>query len=72
MFIETVDSTAVDCLTLGLISREVKVFWISGGVGTYQVRRRDQVRLLAMRLLAPEDLSYGRFANWAKYGATFA
>ena len=47
-------------------------FWTSCDEATYQVRRRDQVRLLAMRLLCPSELSYGRFANWAKYGATFA
>ena len=72
MEILTPNSTATIGIHLPLLTRDVTIFWESCDEATYQVRRRDQVRLLAMRLLCPEELSYGRFANWAKYGATFA
>ena len=72
MEILTPNSTATIGIQLPLLTRSVTVWWESCQEATYQVRRRDQVRLLAMRLLCPEDLSYGRFANWAKTGATFA
>lgn len=68
----TPNSTAIIAMKLPLLTRSVTVWWESCQEATYQVRRRDQVRLLACRLLCPEDLSYGRFANWAKTGAEFA
>lgn len=72
MEILTPDSTATIGIKLPLLTRNVTIWWESCTESTYQVRRRDQFRLLACRLLCPEDLSYGRFANWAKNGATFA
>ena len=68
----TPTSTAVMAIQMPLLTRDVTIFWESCDEATYQVRRRDQVRLLACRLLCPEKISYGRFANWAKYGATLA
>ena len=72
MEILTPNSTATIGIQLPLLTRDVTVFWTSCDEATYQVRGRDQFRLLAMRLLCPSELSYGRFANWAKFGAEFA
>ena len=58
------ESTAVDLIVLPLWHRSVEIDWRSGSSSTVPVRRRDQVRLLACHLLW-DDLSYGRFANWA-------
>ena len=66
MFIDTESkSTAVDAIVLPLFSRRVQIAWISGSVATYNVRRRDQARALIMSMIT-DDLSWGRFANWAK------
>ena len=68
MFIDTeAKSTAVDGIVLPLLSRRVQIAWISGSVATYQVRRRDQLRLAVMHLMINPDLSYGAFANWCKF-----
>ena len=67
MFIDTANqSTAVDAMVLPLFSRTVQIAWASGSVAAYNVRRRDQLRLLRERYLLNPDLSYGAFANWAK------
>lgn len=58
-------STAVDGVFLPLVSRNVQIAWKTGSVATYEVRKRDQFKVLAMRLFT-NDLSWGRFANWAK------
>lgn len=72
MFLNTASqSTAVDGIVLPLISRRVQILWISGSFATYQVRRRDQLRLAALHLMMNPDLSYGRFANWCKFQADF-
>ena len=63
-------STAVDGVILPLLTRNVQIGWQSGSVSTYEVRRRDQLRCLAMNIFT-EDLSWGRFANWCKYQADF-
>ena len=74
MFIDTeAKSTAVDGIILPLISRRVQIGWVSGSVSAYQVRRRDQLRFLAFRALYGEQaISYGGFANWAKFRDEFA
>jgi len=67
MFLNTEDrSSAVDGIILPLTSRRVQVAWISGSVAAYQVRRRDQLRLLWCEITARPSVSFGRFCNWAK------
>ena len=58
-------STATDAITLPLLTRDLRIEWQSGSVETVAVRRRDQLKVLAMWMTAREDLSWGRFANWA-------
>ena len=58
-------STATDAITLPLLTRDIQIIWQSGTVETVAVRRRDQLKVLAMWMTAREDLSWGRFANWA-------
>lgn len=58
-------STAVDGVILPILTRNVQVAWQSGSVAVYEVRRRDQLRCIAMNIFT-EDLSWGRFCNWAK------
>ena len=66
MFINTeAKSTAVDGIVLPLTSRRVQIGWQSGSVSTYEIRKRDQLRFLALRALYGEQsISYGGFANW--------
>lgn len=71
MFIDTeAKSSAVDAIVLPLTSRNVQVAWQSGSVASYVIRRRDQLRFLALRLRLAisldEEISYGGFANWCK------
>ena len=71
MFIDTeAKSSAVDAIVLPLTSRNVQIAWQSGSVSNYVIRRRDQLRFLALRfrlaLSLEEEISYGRFANWCK------
>ena len=71
MFINTESqSTAVDGIILPLTSRRVQIGWVSGSVAQYEIRRRDQIRFLALRALIAfnpsEEISYGGFANWCK------
>ena len=67
MFFDTTEtSTAVDGVILPLLSRRVQIAWQSGSVATYSIRRRDQLKCLAMNVLT-DDLSWGRFANWCQY-----
>ena len=73
MFIDTFGlSTAVWSINLPLWKRGSQITWQSGTVSTYQVKRRHQLAFLVMNAAAPQTVSYGRFANWAKNGATFA
>ena len=76
MFIDTeAQSTAVDAIVLPILSRRVQIAWISGSVATYEVRRRDQLKFLACHLgitMPLGELSYGGFANWAKFRDEFA
>lgn len=66
MIIDTIQySTATDAIALPLLTRDVQIEWQSGTVETVPVRRRDQLKVLAMWMTAREDLSWGRFANWA-------
>jgi len=75
MFIDTAkQSTAVDGIVLPLTSRRVQIGWVSGSVATYNVRRRDQLKFLACHLgitMPLGELSYGGFANWAKFRSEF-
>ena len=59
-------STALEYITLPLWKRGTEMAWQSGSVETVPVRRRDQLKVLAMWMTAPEQLSWGRFANWTK------
>ena len=59
-------STATDAVVLPLLTRDLQIIWQSGTVETVAVRRRDQLKVLAMWMTAREDLSWGRFANWTK------
>ena len=59
-------STATDAVVLPLLTRDLQIIWQSGTVETVPVRRRDQLKVLAMWMTAREDLSWGRFANWTK------
>jgi len=61
----TAGSTATEYVDLPLWNRSVEIMWQSGSVQTYKVRRRDQIRCALMHRLAPSELSWGRFANWA-------
>ena len=65
-------STATATIALPLLTRDLYIEWQSGTVSTYQVKRRHQLAFLVMNAAAPQTVSYGRFANWAKNGATFA
>ena len=65
-------SSAVEYINLPLWKRGVEFMWQSGTVSTYQVKRRHQLAFLVMNAAAPQTVSYGRFANWAKNGAFFA
>lgn len=73
MFINTeAQSTAVDAVILPLLTRRVQIGWISGSVATYEIRRRDQLKVLACHYgitMPLGELSWGRFANWCKYQA---
>ena len=66
MFIDTVGkSTATDSIVLPLFSRRIQIGWVSGSVSSYEIRKRDQFRFLALRALYGEQaISYGGFANW--------
>jgi len=67
MYFDTTDtSTATDAVILPLLSRRVQIGFKSGSVATYIIRRRDQLKCLAMNVLT-DDLSWGRFANWCQY-----
>ena len=71
MFIDTFrHSTAVDGIVLPLTSRRVQIGWQSGSVETLNIRRRDQLRFIALRALmtfnSEEEISYGGFANWCQ------
>ena len=67
MIIDTIQySAATDAIALPLLTRDVQIEWQSGTIETVQVRRRDQLKVLAMWMTAREDLSWGRFANWTK------
>jgi hypothetical protein len=67
MYFDTTDtSTATDAVILPLLSRRVQIGFKSGSVATYTIRRRDQLKCLAMNVLT-DDLSWGRFANWCQY-----
>ena len=59
-------STALEYITLPLWKRGTEMAWQSGSIETVPVRRRDQLRVLAFWMTAPEHLSWGRFANWTK------
>ena len=59
-------SEATDAVVLPLLTRDLQIIWQSGTVETVPVRRRDQLKVLAMWMTAREDLSWGRFANWTK------
>ena len=59
-------STAVDGVILPILTRNIQVAWKSGSIVSYKVRRRDQLRCLAMNIFT-EDHSWGRFCNWAKF-----
>ena len=59
-------SEATDAVVLPLLTRDLQIIWQSGTVETVAVRRRDQLKVLAMWMTAREDLSWGRFANWTK------
>ena len=59
-------STATATITLPLLTRDLQIIWQSGTVETVPVRRRDQLKVLAMWMTAREQLSWGRFANWTK------
>ena len=65
-------SSAVEAIKLPLWKRGTQFMWQSGTVSTYQIKRRHQLAFLMMHAAAPQTVSYGRFANWAKNGATFA
>ena len=66
MYFDTTDtSTATDTVILPLLSRRVQIGFKSGSVATYSIRRRDQLKCLAMNVLT-DDLSWGRFANWCQ------
>ena len=65
-------SDAVEYINLPLWKRGSEILWQSGTVSTYQIKRRHQVAFLMMNAISPQTVSYGRFANWAKNGATFA
>ena len=65
-------SSAVEYINLPLWKRGVEFMWQSGTVSTYQIKRRHQLAFLVMNAATPQTVSYGRFANWAKNGATFA
>ena len=58
-------STATAAIKLPLLTRDLRIEWQSGSVETVPVRRRDQIRVLAMWMTARENLSWGRFANWS-------
>ena len=59
-------SEATDAVVLPLLTRDLYIEWQSGSIETVPVRRRDQLKVLAMWMTAREDLSWGRFANWTK------
>ena len=59
-------STALEYITLPLWKRGTEMAWQSGSIETVPVRRRDQLRVRAFWMIAPEDHSWGRFANWTK------
>ena len=59
-------STATATIALPLLTRDLCIEWQSGSIETVPVRRRDQLKVLAMWMTAPEHLSWGRFANWTK------
>lgn len=59
-------STATTAVDLPLLTRDVQIEWQSGTVETVSVRRRDQLKVLAMWMTAREHLSWGRFAHWTK------
>ena len=59
-------STATATIALPLLTRDLYIEWQSGSIETVPVRRRDQLKVLAMWMTAPEQLSWGRFANWTK------
>ena len=59
-------STATTAVELPLLTRDVQIEWQSGTVETVAVRRRDQLKVLAMWMTAREHLSWGRFAHWTK------
>ena len=65
-------SSATKFIDLPVWKRDVEIMWQSGTISTYQVKRRHQLAFLVMNAAAPQTVSYGRFANWAKNGATFA
>ena len=58
-------STATATIALPLLTRDLYIEWQSGSIETVPVRRRDQLKVLAMWMTAREQLSWGRFANWA-------
>ena len=67
LLIDTLDhSTATAAIELPLLTRDLQIEWQSGTVETVAVRRRDQLKVLAMWMTAREHLSWGRFANWTK------
>ena len=45
-------STATDAITLPLLTRDLRIEWQSGTVETVAVRRRDQLKVLAMWMTA--------------------
>ena len=65
-------SSATKFIDLPVWKRDVEIMWQSGTISTYHVKRRHQLAFLVMNAAAPQTVSYGRFANWAKNGATFA
>ena len=52
-------SEATDAVVLPLLTRDLQIIWQSGTVETVPVRRRDQLKVLAMWMTAREDLSWG-------------
>ena len=66
-FIDTLGkSLAVDGIRLSLLTRRVDVEWISGVRASYQVRRREQLRIALAELTAPDLIRYGQLANRIK------
>ena len=66
MYFDTTDtSTATDAVILPLLSRRVQIGYKSGSVAAYSIRRRDQLKCLAMNVFT-DRLSWGGFANWCQ------